>query len=150
MSGRKQTSSHFKVKIKIQNDLTDHPSASQIDNKHIRIVFHSLKAFFSVLKCQISAVKILLLVRRPTPSSTAWTHSLFDSFRLVFRLVFRLSVNEDVRINFKQSNQCFKMSNFCRKNSSVGSTPHPLQHSLDSFVIRLVSTRFSTRFSTEC
>ena len=59
VSGRKQTSSHFKVKIKIQNDLTDHPSANQIANKHIRIVFHSLKAFFSVLKCQISAVKIL-------------------------------------------------------------------------------------------
>ena len=84
-----------------------------------------LNSQISVLKCQISAVKILLLDRRPTPSSTAWTHSLFDSFRLVFRLVFRLSVNEDVRINFKQSNQSFNAFNAKIVKNYYGAPPPP-------------------------
>ena len=89
-----------KAKIKIQNDLTDHQSASQSDNEDVEINFNQSDQCFDALKRQKCVIK--KFGAPPPPCVREW-HLLFYfillfySFQLVFRLVFRLN----------QSNQCF-------------------------------------------
>ena len=58
VSGRKQTSSHFKVKIKIQNDVIVHQCASLSVNEDVRIDFNQSNQCFNALKCRKCAIKI--------------------------------------------------------------------------------------------
>ena len=102
-----------KVKIKIQNDVIVHQSASLSDNEDVRIDFNQSNQCFNALKRQKCAIKIKKFGAPPPPCvrERQLTHllfsQLFDLFRLFFQLVFRLSVNEDVGINFRQSNRSF-------------------------------------------
>ena len=92
-----------KVKIKIQNDLIDHLSASQSVNEDVRNNFNQSNQCFNALKCQKCAIKkIVYCVELFTFVFTkSFTKSFIKSFTKSFTNSF---VNEDVRINFKQ---CF-------------------------------------------
>ena len=56
-----------KVKIKIQNDLIDHLSASQSVNEDVRNNFNQSNQCFNALKCQKCAIKIKKFGAPPPP-----------------------------------------------------------------------------------
>ena len=99
-----------KVKNKIQNDLTDHLSASQSVNEGISVGFKQSNQCFNALKCQKWAIggidrKFLMLAPGPPVSS-----QVFEFFEF-FESKGRRRNNEDVRIyeqseRYEQSDQC--------------------------------------------
>ena len=100
-----------KVKIKIQNDVRGHPSASHLFCECLVVFLVYKKECFSALKCERKA-KAKAKITAPHPlhaddlsklvlqndsivqnalkcPKVVKSYSLFDSFQLVFRLVFR-------------------------------------------------------------
>ena len=49
-----------KVKIKIQNDVIVHPSASLSANEYVKIYFNQSNQCFNALKCQKCVIKIIV------------------------------------------------------------------------------------------
>ena len=88
-----------KAKIKIQNDLTDHQSASQSDNEHVRIDFNQLNQCFDALKCLKIVFSewlkiVLMLIPGPLDrsSSISKSSSIFKLFKSKVRQSASLSV----------------------------------------------------------
>ena len=102
-----------KVKNKIQNDLTDHLSASQSVNEGISINFKQSKQCFNALKCLKIVFSKWLKIAPPPPERAA---AVDDLSKLVFRSINALKCPKIVKIYydrsivvFKQSNQCFNV-----------------------------------------
>ena len=102
-----------KVKNKIQNDLTDHLSASQSVNEGISINFKQSKQCFNALKCLKIVFSKWLKIAPPPPERAA---AVDDLSKLVFRSINALkclkigkSYYDRSIVVFKQSNQ----SNLC-------------------------------------
>ena len=137
VSGRKQTSSHFKVKIKIQNDLTGHPSANLSVHEDVNITFNQSKKFFCALKCQKvdrhqKCPKIVKNYHGAPPppaleraaADNLSKNSFFD--RSSSSSFLSQSINEDV---YKK--ECFSALKCERKAKAKITAPHPLHADLE-------------------
>jgi len=89
-----------KVKIKTQNELTGHPSASLSVYKDVKIIIKISKQCFEAVKCEYSAFKVPILVLAPGP--------LFVLSAIVPKVVQKVLQNSFFDRSF--SSQVFKSS----------------------------------------
>ena len=97
-----------KVKIKTQNELTGHPSASLSVYKDVKIIIKISKQCFEAVKCEYSAFKVPILVLAPGP--------LFVLSAIVPKVVQKVLQNSFFDRSF--SSQVFKSSGLQVKGSS--------------------------------
>ena len=100
-----------KTKIKTQNDVIDHQSASQSGYEDVRISFKQSKQFFKALKCRKCEIKIkfnnahsrAVNVRTNRPLDRTFSSQVFKRFK---RFKSKGSQSAILSVYFKQSNQC--------------------------------------------
>ena len=128
-----------KVKNKIQNDLTDHLSASQSVNEGISINFKQSKQCFNALKClKIVFSKwlkiVLMLIPGPLVDRT-FSSQVFKS--LVQQISFSRSLVQQISFSRSNALKC----QWAIKTNFLMLTPGPLNRTFSSQVFKLVQQK---------